>query len=101
MPNADRLTGLDNSFLALEDAGAHMHVGSCMLFEGEAPPYDDFVAKVDSRLHLGPRYRKRPASPPAAPAPPRRGRRPALHPGLPRAPPRAPRPRQSRAAAQP
>jgi diacylglycerol O-acyltransferase / wax synthase len=32
MANPDRLSGLDASFLALEDAGAHMHVGSCILF---------------------------------------------------------------------
>jgi diacylglycerol O-acyltransferase / wax synthase len=70
MANPDRLTGLDNSFLALEDAGAHMHVGSCMLFEGDAPPYDDFVAKVDSRLHLVPRYRQKLAFPPLTQARP-------------------------------
>jgi WS/DGAT/MGAT family acyltransferase len=70
MANPDRLTGLDNSFLALEDAGAHMHVGSCMLFEGEAPAYDDFVAKVDSRLHLVPRYRQKLAFPPLTQARP-------------------------------
>ena len=70
MANPDRLTGLDASFLALEDAGAHMHVGSCMLFEGEAPEYDDFVAQVDSRLHLVPRYRQKLAFPPLTQARP-------------------------------
>jgi diacylglycerol O-acyltransferase len=70
MTNPDRLTGLDASFLALEDAGAHMHVGSCMLFEGEAPDYDDFVAQLDSRLHLVPRYRQKLAFPPLAQARP-------------------------------
>ena len=35
MANPDRLTGLDASFLALEDGGAHMHVGSVLLFDGE------------------------------------------------------------------
>ena len=70
MSNPDRLTGLDASFLALEDAGAHMHVGSCMLFEGEAPDYDDFVAQVDSRLHLVPRYRQKLAFPPLTQARP-------------------------------
>jgi diacylglycerol O-acyltransferase / wax synthase len=70
MANPDRLTGLDASFLALEDAGAHMHVGSCMLFEGEAPDYDDFVAQLDSRLHLVPRYRQKLAFPPLAQARP-------------------------------
>jgi diacylglycerol O-acyltransferase / wax synthase len=70
MANPDRLTGLDTSFLALEDAGAHMHVGSCLLFEGEAPSYDDFVAKLDSRLHLVPRYRQKLAFPPLTQARP-------------------------------
>jgi diacylglycerol O-acyltransferase len=70
MANPDRLTGLDASFLALEDAGAHMHVGSCMLFEGEAPSYDAFVAQLDSRLHLVPRYRQKLAFPPLAQARP-------------------------------
>ena len=70
MSNPDRLTGLDASFLALEDAGAHMHVGSCMLFEGEAPSYEDFVAQLDSRLHLVPRYRQKLAFPPLTQARP-------------------------------
>src|SRR5215218_3615246 len=64
MANPDRLTGLDASFLALEDAGAHMHVGSCMLFEGEAPPYEELLAQLDTRLHLVPRYRQKLAFPP-------------------------------------
>jgi diacylglycerol O-acyltransferase len=70
MGNPDRLTGLDASFLALEDAGAHMHVGSCMLFEGEAPGYEDLVAQLDSRLHLVPRYRQKLAFPPLTQARP-------------------------------
>jgi len=70
MSNPDRLTGLDASFLALEDAGAHMHVGSCMLFEGEAPDYDDFVAQLETRLHLVPRYRQKLAFPPLTQARP-------------------------------
>jgi diacylglycerol O-acyltransferase / wax synthase len=59
MGNPDRLTGLDASFLHLEKGGAHMHVGSCMLFEGRAPAYDDFVAHLERRLHLVPRYRQK------------------------------------------
>jgi diacylglycerol O-acyltransferase / wax synthase len=70
MANPDRLTGLDTSFLALEDAGAHMHVGSCLVFEGEAPGYLDFVAQLDSRLHLVPRYRQKLAFPPLTQARP-------------------------------
>jgi WS/DGAT/MGAT family acyltransferase len=70
MPNPDRLTGLDASFLALEDAGAHMHVGSCLLFEGKAPGYVEFVEQLDSRMHLVPRYRQKLAFPPLTQARP-------------------------------
>jgi len=62
--NPDRLTGLDASFLALEDGGAHMHVGSVLLFEGEPPAYDDLVAQIARRLALVPRYRQKLAFPP-------------------------------------
>ena len=64
MANPDRLTGLDASFLALEDRGAHMHVGSVLVFGGEAPAYDDFVAQIERRLALVPRYRQKLAFPP-------------------------------------
>jgi WS/DGAT/MGAT family acyltransferase len=64
MGNADRLTGLDASFLALENDGAHMHVGSVLVFEGPAPDYDSFVERLESRLHLVPRYRQKLAFPP-------------------------------------
>jgi WS/DGAT/MGAT family acyltransferase len=62
--NPDRLSGLDASFLALEEGGAHMHVGSVLLFEGKAPAYDDFVAQLERRLALVPRYRQKLAFPP-------------------------------------
>jgi diacylglycerol O-acyltransferase len=64
MSNADRLTGLDASFLALEKDGAHMHVGSVLLFDGPAPAYDEFAAHIERRMHLVPRYRQRLAFPP-------------------------------------
>jgi diacylglycerol O-acyltransferase len=64
MANPDRLTGLDASFLALEKAGAHMHVGSVLVLDGPAPSYDDFTAAIDARLHQVPRYRQRLAYPP-------------------------------------
>jgi diacylglycerol O-acyltransferase len=64
MPNTDRLTGLDASFLALEKEGAHMHVGSVLIFEGPAPAYDEFAAHIERGLHLVPRYRQRLAFPP-------------------------------------
>ncbi len=59
MANPDRLTGLDATFLHLEEGGAHMHVGSCMVFEGQAPAYEDFAAHLEARLHLVPRYRQK------------------------------------------
>src|SRR5918996_2196058 len=55
----DRLTGLDASFLHLEDASAHMHVASVMLFEGPPPPYDELLEAFERRLPLVPRYRQR------------------------------------------
>jgi diacylglycerol O-acyltransferase / wax synthase len=57
--NPDRLTGLDTSFLHLERDSAHMHVAGCMVFEGEAPTYEELVDQISSRLHLVPRYRQR------------------------------------------
>ena len=64
MANPDRLTGLDASFLALEKDGAHMHVGSVLVFDGVAPRYEDFLATIESRLHQVPRYRQKLAFPP-------------------------------------
>ena len=55
----DRLTGLDASFLHLEDASSHMHVASVMTFEGPPPPYDELIAAFERRMPLVPRYRQR------------------------------------------
>jgi diacylglycerol O-acyltransferase / wax synthase len=57
--SSDRLTGLDASFLHLEDGAAHMHVAGVMLFEGSPPPYDDLLEAIERRLGLVPRYRQR------------------------------------------
>jgi diacylglycerol O-acyltransferase / wax synthase len=59
MPHGDRLTALDSTFLHLEKGGAHMHVASIFLFEGEAPPYEELRDAIDGRMHLVPRYRQR------------------------------------------
>ena len=56
---SDRLTGLDASFLHLEDASSHMHVAGVMLFEGPPPPYADLLEAFERRLPLVPRYRQR------------------------------------------
>src|SRR5947208_6950522 len=55
----DRLTGLDTSFLHLEDEAAHMHVAAVMTLEGPPPDYDDFLDAIESRLPLVPRYRQK------------------------------------------
>ena len=59
----DRLSGLDASFLHIEDASAHMHVASVTLFEGAAArPTTTFWRPSSARLQLVPRYRQRLAS---------------------------------------
>src|ERR1700754_4698258 len=47
-----------------------MHVGSVLVFDGDAPSYDDFAAMIESRLHQVPRYRQKLAFPPPAQARP-------------------------------
>jgi diacylglycerol O-acyltransferase / wax synthase len=54
-----RLTGLDASFLHMENGGAHMHVAGLMLFDGEPPPYERLLEMTESRLHVVPRYRQK------------------------------------------
>jgi diacylglycerol O-acyltransferase / wax synthase len=55
----ERLSGLDTSFLHLERSGAHMHVASTSVFEGEAPTHAEFRDHIASRLHLVPRFRQK------------------------------------------
>jgi diacylglycerol O-acyltransferase / wax synthase len=57
--NPDRLTGLDSSFLHLENGTTHMHVAGAAILEGHAPAYDDLIEQILSRLPLVPRYRQR------------------------------------------
>src|SRR3954452_18796754 len=59
VPDRDRLTALDASFLQLERGPVHMHVASCLVFEGAPPTHDELVGAIESRLHLVPRYRQR------------------------------------------
>ena len=51
-------------FLAQEKPNTHMHIGALALFEGEPPALDEFLAHIESRLHLVPRYRQKLATPP-------------------------------------
>ena len=60
----DRLTAIDASFLHQEKQSSHMHVGALVTFEGPPPARDDFVAHLEARLALIPRYRQRLAFPP-------------------------------------
>ncbi|MFY9610397.1 MAG: wax ester/triacylglycerol synthase family O-acyltransferase [Blastocatellia bacterium] len=52
-----RLTSMDASFLYFEKKEAAMHIGSVSIFEGEIP-FDDFVAMLNSKMHLLPRYQQ-------------------------------------------
>jgi WS/DGAT/MGAT family acyltransferase len=62
----DRLTPLDASFLHLEDASSPMHVACVMTFAGEPPDVRELAERVESRLHLVPRYRHMLATVPLA-----------------------------------
>ena len=46
----DHMSPLDSMFLDVEDGITHMHIGSCSVFEGPAPGYDDIVGLVASKL---------------------------------------------------
>ena len=62
----ETMSALDASFLHVEDAVSHMHIGSVGVFEGPAPPQDAVLAAVAAKLHLVPRYRQRVRFPPLA-----------------------------------
>ena len=52
-----RLSSMDSSFLYFEKKETPMHIGSVSLFEGEIP-FEDFVAMLDAKMHLLPRYQQ-------------------------------------------
>jgi diacylglycerol O-acyltransferase len=58
-----RLSALDDSFLAVESANAHMHVGWAATFRppecGPAPSFTELRDHIHSRLSRAPRYRQR------------------------------------------
>jgi diacylglycerol O-acyltransferase / wax synthase len=58
-----RLSALDDSFLAVESANAHMHVGWAAMFRrperGPAPAFGELRDHIASRLYRAPRYRQR------------------------------------------
>lgn len=53
------MSTLDSEFLYLEDGVVQMHIGSCAIFEGPAPSFEEFVALTESKLPLVPRYRQK------------------------------------------
>ncbi len=53
-----RLSSQDASFLHLEDAVTHMHIGSVAILEGPAPSYDAVARMVRAHLPSVPRYRQ-------------------------------------------
>src|SRR4051812_21772690 len=63
-----RLSALDDSFLAVENASAHMHVGWAAAFRrpdgGQAPRFNELRDHIASRLCRAPRFRQRIASVP-------------------------------------
>src|SRR5918995_738393 len=60
---AERLSGLDASFLYLEKPGVHMHVAGLSIFgqraDGSPLTYDDVERVVEARLRLAPRLRRK------------------------------------------
>jgi diacylglycerol O-acyltransferase len=57
----ERLTPLATAFLHAEDVDPHssMAIGSLAVFEGPAPPFEEFLEVIAGRLPLIPRYRQR------------------------------------------
>jgi diacylglycerol O-acyltransferase / wax synthase len=60
----DRLSAVDAAFLHQEGDATHMHIGAIAQFAAPAPPYDDVLEHIRSRLPLVPRYRQKLAVPP-------------------------------------
>ncbi len=61
---ADDLSPADRSSLAAEQGPVNMTVGGAMVFEGgPGLEHDALLARLESRLHLIPRYRQRLAMP--------------------------------------
>ena len=57
-----RLSGTDAAFLYLERKEIPLHIACVCVFDAEIP-FDEFVANIDSKLHLIPRYRQIAVSP--------------------------------------
>ena len=57
------LSGTDAAFLYLERKEIPLHIACVSVFDGPIP-FDQFLAKIDSKLHLIPRYRQIAVPPP-------------------------------------
>jgi diacylglycerol O-acyltransferase / wax synthase len=55
----EHLSPLDSLFLHVEDGATHLHIGSCAVFAGPSPAFDDFRRLVSQKLPLLPRYRQK------------------------------------------
>src|SRR5258708_34812597 len=55
----DGMSALDASFLQIENAVSHMHIGSVAVFDGPVPHYEQFEAMVAGKLPAVPRYRQK------------------------------------------
>ena len=55
----DHMSPLDSMFLHMEDGITHMHIGSCSVFEGPAPGYDEIVSLDREQLPVIFRYRQK------------------------------------------
>jgi diacylglycerol O-acyltransferase / wax synthase len=53
------MSPLDASFLHVEDAVTHMHIGSVGIFEGPVPERGEVSAAIEARLPEVPRYRQK------------------------------------------
>ena len=53
------MSHVDASFLHVEDAVSHMHIGPVGIFEGPAPGPEEVRAAIAARLPLVPRYRQK------------------------------------------
>jgi diacylglycerol O-acyltransferase len=54
-----RLSPQDASFLHLEDAVSHMHIGAVAVLEGPAPGYEELSRMIRAHLPMVPRYRQK------------------------------------------
>ena len=55
----DQLSSSDMSSLLNEQGAIHVHVGGTAFFDGEPPPFEEFLDHVERRLELIPRFRRR------------------------------------------